>query len=562
MCSVVMCSVALWRVCSLCAAAHAKCSVLVRWRLQKIVGATFNGHASQMAALRVIGVAPGNELVIASSTRVETLRPKSTIKKSFEVQAVFGPESSNDQLCTDFIAPNVCAALAAGRSAYVLSLGAEQSGKSSTLRGTPESAGLALLALGDVYAMLDEERSSAESLVTISAVCCAIVPAQGETPLQGKQPVREVLIDALGPAKQPAAGLNVREHADGLPHEAPFFAEGLREVVAPSAADAEALVRGAIARCAEEEAGPALRVHLLLSLTVRQKRRAAEGDAERTCRVSFVDIAGVPRPRSAAAAPAGRGGGRAVAGRAGGRGAAGRGGGAGGAGEDPFVKAVYRILDTLQDVRPGGHVPYRDSKLTRLIASGLGGGALALPVLHLRADRFEEAEAVLTLCPKLPKLSASAALPKAAKTAAAVDPDGWWSPLAEYRSAEERVVALAAALDLERSGLVSSGIALDHNSSDELLALQEALLLSERLQHRLASWERLRSPDSVEPPVDVLLEQAQREAAPAAALRELPPQSAAEAIDVSRLRLLKSKAGASSLTAGGGFGRALPRTPL
>ena len=216
-----------------------------------------------MAALRVIGVAPGNELVIASSTRVETLRPKSTIKKSFEVQAVFGPESSNDQLCTDFIAPNVCAALAAGRSAYVLSLGAEQSGKSSTLRGTPESAGLALLALGDVYAMLDEESSgSTESLVTISAVCCAIVPAQGETPLQGKQPVREVLIDALGPAKQPAAGLTVREHADGLPHEAPFFAEGLREVEAPSAADAEALVRGAIARthirtgCANRLPGP------------------------------------------------------------------------------------------------------------------------------------------------------------------------------------------------------------------------------------------------------------------------------------------------------------------
>ena len=128
-----------------------------------------------------------------------------------------------------------------------------------------------------------------------------------------------------------------------------------------------------------------------------------------------------------------------------------------------------------------------------------------------------------------------------------MDPDGWWSPLAEYRSAEERVVALAAALDLERAGLVSSGIALDHTSSDELLALQEALLLSERLQHRLASWERLRSPESVEP----------REA-PAAALRELPPQSAAEAVDVSRLRLLKSKAGGSSLTAGGGFGRALP----
>ena len=42
-------------------------------------------------------------------------------------------------------------------------------------------------------------------------------------------------------------------------------------------------------------------------------------------------------------------------------------------------------------------MPYRDSKLTRLIASALGGGAALLPFLHVRLDRYDEAEAALGL---------------------------------------------------------------------------------------------------------------------------------------------------------------------
>ena len=52
------------------------------------------------------------------------------------------------------------------------------------------------------------------------------------------------------------------------------------------------------------------------------------------------------------------------------------------------MKAVYRILDTLQDVRPGGHVPYRDSKLTRLIASGLGTAEWETPYVEAVGDKY------------------------------------------------------------------------------------------------------------------------------------------------------------------------------
>ena len=317
-------------------------------------------------AIRVLSSAAN--LTITSSA-IETLRPKSTIKKKTQVDAVFGPGTTNNDVFTQSVSPQLRAALASGRSACVLSLGAEQSGKTTSMRSED---GLALLAVKEVFAALPTTGAT-ESLVSVSAVCCAIVPAQGNTPFTGKQPVREVLIDALGPAKQPAAGLTVREHADGLPHAgSPFFAEGLREAPATSAAEAEALVRAAIARCAEEEAGSALRVHLLISLTVRQR----DGAAERAFTISLVDVAGVPRPTSGAAARGGAGRGAAASG--------GRGGGsnAGGSGEDPFVKAMYRILDTLQDMKPNGmgHVPYRDAKLTRLISYGLGGARTRLGV--------------------------------------------------------------------------------------------------------------------------------------------------------------------------------------
>ena len=49
----------------------------------------------------------------------------------------------------------------------------------------------------------------------VSAVLCAITQADGETALMAKQPVRERLLDALGASSPPAAGLVVREHADG-----------------------------------------------------------------------------------------------------------------------------------------------------------------------------------------------------------------------------------------------------------------------------------------------------------------------------------------------------------
>jgi hypothetical protein len=91
--------------------------------------------------------------------------------------------------------------------------------------------------------------------------------------------------------------------------------------------------------------------------------------------VQIIDMAGVDRNNNGGnggvdgSKP---GGGRGAGAAAGKRAGAGRGGrGGGGAAEDAALKALSRVVENLADAR--SHVPYRDSKLTRLVAPVLGG---------------------------------------------------------------------------------------------------------------------------------------------------------------------------------------------
>lgn len=45
----------------------------------------------------------------------------------------------------------------------------------------------------------------------------------------------------------------------------------------------------------------------------------------------------------------------------------------------------------------GGHVPYRDSKLTRLLQESLGGNSLTSLIVNVSPSTFNEAETVTSL---------------------------------------------------------------------------------------------------------------------------------------------------------------------
>jgi len=104
--------------------------------------------------------------------------------------------------------------------------------------------------------------------------------------------------------------------------------------------------------------------------------------------VQLLDLAGWQRAPSSS-------GSNANAAKNGGGGSKGQGGRtAGGASfEDIVIKAVMRVCDSLEQKM--SHIPYRDSKLTRLMCNPLGGRGSCLCVLHVGLDNYEETEAML-----------------------------------------------------------------------------------------------------------------------------------------------------------------------
>ena len=92
------------------------------------------------------------------------------------------------------------------------------------------------------------------------------------------------------------------------------------------------------------------------------------------------------------------------------------------------------------------------------------------------ADRFEESDAMLQLANKMVGVRSR---PAADSTEYA----------ARVEDAGKLAADLAERLDVSLEGLVSSGVELDMDSSDELLALRDALAEGESLRKEAAEWD-------------------------------------------------------------------------
>ena len=204
----------------------------------------------------------------AAGRAVTLQRPRTDKQKTF---TGFDAVACSTEELAAAVAPHVREAVAQGTSLLVAALGAPASGKSTSMRS---SGGVAMTAAREIFDALSSAQNnhSVETLVVVSGVVAAIaLPTDGKTPLTGKQPTRERLLDALLPAAvpQPAAGLNTRmSTADGLPHAAAHEVEGVTQAVVRSRAELEALVAQCLERCAlEERRAATLRAHLLLTVS-------------------------------------------------------------------------------------------------------------------------------------------------------------------------------------------------------------------------------------------------------------------------------------------------------
>jgi hypothetical protein len=192
----------------------------------------------------------------------------------------------------------------------------------------------------------------------------------------------------------------------------------------------------------------------------------------------------------------------------------GDGGGAGGGGGvavDAALKAFGRCVDALADSR--SHVPYRDSKFTRLVSKSLNGVARLFVLIGVSksASRHDESDALLQFARKIRRgvratggrkhkgqggSQAQGEGDGNARRDAALRPDHRVAYAAECERLHAEARARAEALGVSLFGLRSGSVALDMDSGDDLLALRDALAEGERLRaeagEREARGERSR----------------------------------------------------------------------
>ena len=287
-----------------------------------------------------------------------------------------------------------------------------------------------------------------------------------------------------------SVGVNVREHPTRG-----FYAEGCVELVAEDKEDCARLCSLALdgfrvpersvresgrATSALAHAGSGSfageRVHCLL--TLRITRRSGRGrldecgvwlpESETTSEITVADLASIDRAKGSPP-PA----------------------------EDAALKAFARCVDALADSR--SHVPYRDSKFTRLTAKALSGVArlFAVVCVSRRSSRHDESDAALQFARKIRRGVRATGGRGGGKGCGVVSggkstrlrPDHRVAYAAECERLDALARDLAETLGVSLSGLTSGAVALDMESGDDLLRLRDALAEGERLRAEVGRRE-------------------------------------------------------------------------
>ena len=151
--------------------------------------------------------------------------------------------------------------------------------------------------------------------------------------------------------------------------------------------------------------------------------------------------------------------------------------------EDRTLKAIHRVVDVLSSgsatngKRPAPHVPYRDSKLTRLLSRGFASdNSIALICLSDSNGMYDETSVMLEFMTKVRAIHSS------------FTTDSLLSPVRVNRQKETEKVNQEKITLSEKLGIdlhtykASTDIELDMNSPLDLVDLRNALAQLEYLQ--------------------------------------------------------------------------------
>lgn len=246
-----------------------------------------------------------------------------------------------------------------GYNATVFAYGATGCGKTHTITGTAQQPGIIFLTMQELFERLDERRGEQETEITLSYL----------------EIYNETIRDLLNPGTVGKQGLMLREDAHstvsvaGLSSHRP---QNVAEVM-------DMVIRGNSARTQSptEANATSSRSHAVLQVNVSSKARNADVHEPVTmATLSIIDLAGSER----ASATKNRGE-RLLE----------------GANINKSLLALGSCINALCDPRKKNHVPYRNSKLTRLLKFSLGGNCRTVMIVCVSpsSQHFDETQNTL-----------------------------------------------------------------------------------------------------------------------------------------------------------------------
>lgn len=246
-----------------------------------------------------------------------------------------------------------------GYNATVFAYGATGCGKTHTITGTAQQPGIIFLTMQELFEKVEELKAEKQTEITLSYL----------------EIYNETIRDLLNPGVGAKQGLMLREDANsavsvaGLSSHNP---QNVQEVM-------DMVIRGNSARTQSptEANATSSRSHAVLQVNVSSKSRDADVHEPVTmATLSIIDLAGSER----ASATKNRGE-RLLE----------------GANINKSLLALGSCINALCDPRKKNHVPYRNSKLTRLLKFSLGGNCRTVMIVCVSpsSQHFDETQNTL-----------------------------------------------------------------------------------------------------------------------------------------------------------------------
>ncbi|XP_041027550.1 kinesin-like protein KIN-7K, chloroplastic isoform X1 [Juglans microcarpa x Juglans regia] len=247
---------------------------------------------------------------------------------AYAYDRVFGPTTTTRNVY-DVAAQHVVSGAMEGISGTIFAYGVTSSGKTHTMHGDQRSPGIIPLAVKDAFSII-QETPNREFLLRVSYL----------------EIYNEVMNDLLNPAGQ---NLRIREDSQGI------FVEGIKEEVVLSPAHALSLIAAGEEHRHVGSTNFNLlssRSHTIFTLTIESSPcgENSQGEAVSLSQLNLIDLAGSESSKAETTGVRRK--------------------------EGSYINKSLLTLGTVISKLTDGraaHIPYRDSKLTRLLQSSLSG---------------------------------------------------------------------------------------------------------------------------------------------------------------------------------------------